>query len=90
MGIEPEIGFLEHAGADRYESIGEGLESLRRVVGPADEREAEALERYASEHLVETTDADGRRVWKLEPALNVRWAFLGWDAVQSLGTLAEE
>ena len=57
MGIEAEVGFLEHASASRYESPEAALESLRRVVAPADEREERALERYVAEHLVETTGA---------------------------------
>ena len=79
MGIEAELQFLEHASAGRYESRQAALESLRRVVAPSDEREERALQRYAAERLVETTDTDGRRGWKLEPEIVVRWAFLAWD-----------
>lgn len=79
MGIDVEVAFLEHASAHRYESPAAALESLRRVATPADEREEAALERYAAEHLVETTGADGRRAWKQDPAIAVRWAFLAWD-----------
>jgi SAM-dependent methyltransferase len=79
MGIEPEVGSLEHAGASRYESPEAALESLRRMVAPADEREEGALARYVAAHLVETTDASGRPAWKQEPEITVRWAFLAWD-----------
>ena len=79
MGIEAEVRFLEHASASRYESLEAAAESLRRVVAPADEREERALGRYVAEHLVETTGGDGRRVWKQEPEVTVRWAFLAWD-----------
>jgi hypothetical protein len=85
MGIEVEVAFLEHASAHRYESPEAALESLRRVVVPADEREEAALERYAAQHLVETTGADGRRAWKQEPAVTVRWAFLAWDKSAGAG-----
>ena len=83
MGIAAEVGFLEHASASRYESPEAALESLRRVVAPADAREERALERYAAEHLAETTDADGRPAWKQEPEISVRWAFLAWDKTPS-------
>ncbi len=83
MGIEAEAGYLEHASASRYESREAALESLRRMLAPADEREEGALERYVAEHLVETTGADGRRVWKQEPEISVRWVFLAWE--KSLG-----
>jgi SAM-dependent methyltransferase len=79
MGVGPEVSFLEHASASRYESREAALESLRRVVAPAGEREAAALERYAQEHLVETAAADGRLEWRLEPEVTVPWAFLAWD-----------
>ena len=79
MGVEPEVGILEHAGAGRYESPELALESLRRVVAPADDGEASALERYAAEHLVETAGVGGRREWKLEPEITVPWAFVAWD-----------
>ena len=79
MGIEAEVGFLEHASASRYQSLEAALQSLRRVVAPADEHEEHALERYAAEHLVESAGADGRRELRLEPEITVRWAFLAWD-----------
>jgi hypothetical protein len=79
MGIDAEVRPLEHAGASRYESPEAALESLGRMVRPADEREAAALERYVAEHLVETTGADGRTQWQQEPEISVRWAFLAWD-----------
>ncbi|HEY5168821.1 MAG TPA: methyltransferase domain-containing protein [Thermoleophilia bacterium] len=79
MGVQPEVTFLEHASASRYESREAALESLRRVVAPADEREEAALERYAQEHLVATADHDGRREWQLEPEITVPWAFIAWD-----------
>jgi SAM-dependent methyltransferase len=79
MGIEAECGYLEHASASRFESPEAALESLRRVLAPTDEREEGALERYVAEHLVETTGADGRRAWKQEPEISVRWVFLAWD-----------
>ena len=71
MEIEPEVMFLEHASASRYESQEAALESLRRVVAPASVRERRALERYAAEHLVEAAGAGGRRKWKLEPEIAV-------------------
>jgi SAM-dependent methyltransferase len=79
MGIEAEVRSLEHASASRYESPEAALESLRRMVAPADGDEERALERYLAEHLVETTREDGRRAWKQEPEITVRWAFLAWD-----------
>ena len=79
MGIEAEVRVLEHANASRYVSPEAALESLRRVVAPADEREERALERYVAEHVVVTTGADGGPAWKQEPAITVRWAFLAWD-----------
>ena len=79
MGIEAEVGFLEHASASRYQSLEAARESLRRVVAPADEREGRALERYVAAHLVETAGAEGRREWRQEPEITVRWAFLAWD-----------
>jgi SAM-dependent methyltransferase len=79
MGIEAEVRTLEHARASRYESPEAALESLRRMVVPADQREERALERYVAEHLVETTGDDGRRAWRQEPEIAVRWAFLAWD-----------
>jgi SAM-dependent methyltransferase len=85
MGIEAEVRLLEHASADRFESLEAASETLRRVVRPADGREERALERYAAEHLVETTDMDGRRVWKQEPEIGVRWAFLAWDKPSTAG-----
>ena len=79
MGIEAEVASLEHASASRYESREAALESLRRMIAPAGEREEAALERYVAEHLVETTGRDGRPEWKQEPEITVRWAFLAWD-----------
>jgi SAM-dependent methyltransferase len=79
MGVEPEVSFLEHASASRYESWEAALESLRRVVAPAGEREAAALERYAQDHLVEAVGASGDLEWRLEPEVTVPWAFLAWD-----------
>jgi len=79
MGIEPEVASLEHASAGRYKSPEAALESLRRMIAPAGEREEQALERYVAGHLAETTGADGRRVWKQEPEIAVRWTFLAWD-----------
>ena len=79
MGIEAEVRHLEHASASRYESPEAALESLRRMVAPADEREERALGRYVTEHLVETIDDDGRRLWRREPEITVRWAFLAWE-----------
>jgi SAM-dependent methyltransferase len=79
MGIEAEVSDLEHASVSHYESPEAALESLRRVVSPADEREWRALERYARDHVVETTSGDGRRVWVQAPAITVRWAFISWD-----------
>jgi SAM-dependent methyltransferase len=79
MGIEAEVRLLEHDSASRYESPESALESLRRVVAPSDEREERALRSYVAEHLVGTTDDEGRRVWKQEPEITVRWAFLAWD-----------
>ena len=49
------------------------------MVSPADGREEQALERYVAEHLVQTTDGDGRLVWTQEPAVTVRWAFISWE-----------
>jgi SAM-dependent methyltransferase len=85
MGIEAEVTFLEHESASRYESPEAALESLRRIAAPADEREERALERYVAEHLVATTDADGRRVWEQEPKIAVRWALLTWDKPRVAG-----
>jgi SAM-dependent methyltransferase len=85
MGVEAEVGFLEHASAGRYDSREAALESLRRMVVPADEREERALEHYVAEHLVETTGADGRREWRQEPGIAVRWAFLAWDKPPGAG-----
>jgi SAM-dependent methyltransferase len=79
MGIEPEVGALEHASTSRYESPEAALESLRRVIHPVDEPEELALARYLAEHLVEEIGPDGRRAWKQEPEIAVRWAFLAWD-----------
>ena len=79
MGIEAEVRSLAHASASRYENREAALDFLRRVVAPADESEARALERYVAEHLVETAGAGGRREWKLEPEVTVPWAFLAWD-----------
>jgi hypothetical protein len=79
MGIEAEVGLLEHASAGRHESPETTLESVRRVIAPAGEGEERALARYVAEHLVETTGDDGRPVWRLEPEITVRWAFLAWD-----------
>lgn len=85
MGIEAEVRVLEHENAGRYESPEAALESMRRVVAPADGREERALERYVAEHLVVTTGADGRPAWKQEPAITVRWAFLAWDRSGAAG-----
>jgi SAM-dependent methyltransferase len=79
MGIEAEVAYLEHASAGRYESPAAALQSLRRMLTPAGEREEAALGRYVAEHLVATTGADGRRAWKQEPEISVRWALLAWD-----------
>ena len=79
MGIAAEVRSLAHASTSRYESLEAALGSLRRVVAPADEREERALERYVAEHLVETTGDDGRRAWRQEPEIVVRWACLAWD-----------
>ena len=79
MGIAAEVRSLEHAGARRYESLDAAVDSLRHMVAPADMREETALERYVVEHLVETTAEDGRRVWRQEPEITVRWALLAWD-----------
>jgi SAM-dependent methyltransferase len=79
MGIEAEVRRLEHASASRYESREAALESLRRMVVPADETEERALARYVAGHLVETTDDDGRRAWRRQPEITVRWTFLAWD-----------
>ena len=85
MGIEAEVRPLEHASARRYESLEAARESLRRVVAPANEREESALEHYVAQHLVETTGDDGRRVWKQEPEITVRWALLAWDKPKGAG-----
>jgi SAM-dependent methyltransferase len=79
MGIEPEVGALEHASAGRYESPEAALESLRRVIRPVDEREELALARYVTEHVMEESAPDGRAVWRQAPEISVRWAFLAWD-----------
>lgn len=79
MAIEPEVASLEHASTSRYESPEAALGSLRRMIAPAGEREEQALERYVAGHLVETTGADGRRAWKQEPEISVRWVLLAWD-----------
>ena len=79
MGIEAEVASLEHASASRYESPEAALESLRRMIAPADALEERALERYVAEHLLETTGDDGRPEWRQEPEITVRWAFLAWD-----------
>lgn len=79
MGIEPEVGSLEHAGASRYESPEAALESLRRMIAPAGGREELALERYVAGHLVEAPGADGQSEWKQEPQITVRWGFIAWD-----------
>ena len=78
MGIEPEVGALEHASASRYESPDAALDSLRRMIRPADEREEQALVRYVTAHLIEETASDARTAWKQEPEITVRWAFLAW------------
>jgi len=78
MGIEPEVGSLEHTSASRYESPEAALDSLRRMIAPAGEQEQEALERYVAGHLVETSGADGRPQWKQEPELAVSWGFIAW------------
>ena len=78
MGIEPEVGALEHVSAGRYESPEAALESLRRMIRPADEREELALSRYVARHLIEETAPDGQTAWKQEPEITVRWAFLAW------------
>ena len=85
MGIEAEVILLQHASHSRYDSREAALESLRRMVAPTDEREERALERYVTEHLVETTGADGRREWRREPEITVRWAFLAWDKPLDVG-----
>ena len=79
MGIEPEVGSLEHVSAGRYESPEAALESLRRMIAPAGEREEQALERYLAGHLVETTGASGPPEWRQEPQITVRWGFIAWD-----------
>jgi SAM-dependent methyltransferase len=79
IGLEPEVSYLEHASVSHYHSPEDALESLRRMLAPADEREEQALQRYVREHVVETTAGDGRSVWTQEPAITVRWAFLAWD-----------
>ena len=85
MGIEPEVASLEHASVSRYESPEAALESLRRMIAPAGEREEAALERYVAAQLVETVGADGRPEWRQEPEITVRWAFLAWD-MQATGS----
>ena len=79
MGIEPEVGSLEHVSASRYESPEAALESLHRMIAPAGEREERALERYVAAHLVETTGAAGAPEWRQEPQITVRWGFIAWD-----------
>jgi SAM-dependent methyltransferase len=79
MGIEPEIASLEHVGASRYESPAAALESLRRMIAPAGEREERALERYVGAHLVETAGSAGSPEWRQEPQITVRWGFIAWD-----------
>jgi hypothetical protein len=79
MGIRAEVSYLEHARVRQYESPGAALESLHRMIAPQDEREGRALERYVAEHIVQTVDAGGRRVWTQSPAIAVRWAFIAWD-----------
>ena len=85
MGIEPELGYLEHGSVSHYESWETALESLRRVISPADDREERALQQYVAEHVVEVTAADGRRVWTQEPSIGVRWAFIAWDKAGGSG-----
>ncbi len=79
MGVEPEVRLLTHASADGHETRAAALDALRSRVDPADESERRMLERYAAEHLVAVPDGDGRVVWRLEPPVAVRWAFLAWD-----------
>ncbi len=79
MGVAPEVSYLEHASASRYESREAALEELRRLVRPDGGAEERALERYVAGHVVATTAAGGRRVWTQSPAITVRWAFLVWD-----------
>ena len=79
MGIRAEVSYLEHTSVSHYENPEAALESLRRVIAPAVEREKQALARYVAEHLVEVEGDDGRRVWTLDPAIGVRWAFISWD-----------
>jgi SAM-dependent methyltransferase len=85
MGIAAEVRPLEQASASRYQSLEAARESLRRVVAPANEREESALKDYVAQHLVETTGDDGRSVWKQEPEITVRWAFLAWDKALGAG-----
>ena len=71
MGIEAEVSFLEHASASRYESPEAALESLRRVVAPADEREesgAGALRGGAPRGDGRRTTAGARGSWSRRSA----------------------
>jgi SAM-dependent methyltransferase len=79
LGVESEVGILEHGSVSHYDSREQALASLRRVVAPADEQEERALDRYVTAHVVETTTDDGRRLWTQEPVISVRWALLAWD-----------
>lgn len=79
MGIEPEVRALEHASGSTYESPEAARDSLRRMLKPADEREERALAEYAADHFVAADDG-GRPIWRMEPEIVVRWAFLSWDA----------
>ena len=79
MGIEPQVVSLEHASATRYESPEAALDSLRRMIAPAGEREEQALERYMAGRLVETTGPAGRPEWRQDPEITVRWSFIAWD-----------
>lgn len=79
MGIRAEVDCLAHASVSHFESPEAALESLRRVIAPLEGEEERALERYVAGQLVQTIAGDGRRVWTLEPAIAVRWAFLSWD-----------
>ena len=67
MGIEPEVGSLEHVSASRYESPEAALESLHRMIAPAGEREEQALQRYVAGHVVETPGPAGRPEWRQAP-----------------------
>jgi len=83
MGIEPEVKLLTHASADGHTTREAAFESLRSRVEPVDEREEEALQRYAAERLVAAPDHDRGVVWRLEPPVVVQWAFLAWSTAGS-------